>query len=396
MKVLILHQHFKSPYRGGAIRSYYLAKALIDEGHDVKVITGNDGDRFQQQRIDAITIYSLPVGYDNRYGFTQRSYSFLKFVVGILRRHSLYKDVNIVYAISVPLTVGIAAIWIKCRYKIPYIFEVGDLWPEAPIQMEFIKNSMLKKFLFWLEKKIYSEALSIVALSSAIKENIEKRIRNKVVHLIPNMSDTCFYRPSEKIAELENKFNVKDRFVISYIGALGLANGLEYFLECAKVSQQNNLPVTFLLCGEGAMLDQLKSLSKQMGLNNLLFIPFQTREGVKEVMNVSDAVFVCYKPVPVLETGSPNKYFDGLSAGKLIIINFGGWIKNEIEANKCGIYVDPNHPLDFVNKIKLFLSDRNLMEEYKRAARALAEKSYSRKALGEKFTSVIVDDFSRS
>ncbi len=393
MKVLILHQHFKSPHRGGAVRSYYLAKALIDQGHDVKVITGNDSDEFQQERMDDITVYSLPVGYDNSYGFTQRSFSFLKFVVGTLRRSSLYRDVDIVYAISVPLTIGIAALWIKRRYKIPYIFEVGDLWPEAPIQMGFVKISLLKKFLFWLEKKIYSESLSIVALSSAIKENIERRARNKVVHLIPNMSDTCFYQPAEKIAALENKFHVKGRFVISYIGAIGLANGLEYFLECAKASQQNNLPVTFLLCGEGAMLDKLKASSKQMGLNNLFFIPFQTRDGVNEVMNVSDAVFVCYKPVPVLETGSPNKYFDGLSAGKLIIINFGGWIRNEIEANKCGIYVDPHQPIDFVNKIKLFLSDRNLVDEYQRSARALAEKSYSRKSLGEKFTSVIVNDF---
>jgi hypothetical protein len=58
-------------------------------------------------------------------------------------------------------------------------------------------------------------------------------------------------------------------------------------------------------------------------------------------MNITDASFIFYKPVPVLETGSPNKFFDGLAAGKLIIINFGGWIKTEIEENKCGVYVNP-------------------------------------------------------
>jgi glycosyltransferase involved in cell wall biosynthesis len=128
--------------------------------------------------------------------------------------------------------------------------------------------------------------------------------------------------------------------------------------------------------------------ARQLGLSNLTFVGFQNREGVKELLNVTDASFISYKNVPILETGSPNKFFDGLAAGKLIIVNFGGWIKNEIEETHCGIFVDPTHPTDFVKKITPFLSDPIHLKNYQAAARQLGETKYSRKILSEKFSSL--------
>ncbi len=203
------------------------------------------------------------------------------------------------------------------------------------------------------------------------------------------MADIDFFKPSVKHPDLEEKYKVKNAFVVSYIGAIGLANGLDYFLQCAKVSQRSTLPLRFLICGDGAMLQELKNSAMQIGLDNVSFIPFQNRDGVNEIMNISDAIFVCYKPVAILETGSPNKYFDGLSAGKLIVMNFGGWIRKEIEENRCGIYIDPHDPHDFLQKIEPFILNRAHLKAFQQSARILAEQSYSRKILGEKFVSVV-------
>jgi glycosyltransferase involved in cell wall biosynthesis len=391
VKIAILHQHFKTPQSGGAIRSYYLAKALVDQGHDVTVVTGGT-QGYRLEVIEGINVYHLPIAYENRFGFLQRVFSFAKYISGIIRRPLIIKGNDLVYAISVPLTIGLAALWIKRKHHIPFIFEVGDLWPDAPIQMGFVKSAGLKKFLFRLERKIYREARSIVALSPAIKSSIEKRVQHKTIHLIPNMADTCFYKPTIKSEEQLKKFNIKEKFVVSYTGTIGLANGLEFFLQCAKACKDANLSIRFLICGEGATLPRLKKEFAQMKLDNLTFIPFQQRDGVKEVMGVSDSIFVCYKPLPVLETGSPNKYFDGLAAGKLIIINFGGWIRQEIESKKCGIYIDPHTALEFPDLIRPFLENESLLENYQHAARALAEKSYSRKILSEKFVTAVTTD----
>ena len=385
MKVLLLHQHFKTPERGGALRSYYLAKALVESGVKVQVITAHNEKFFKSENTEGIEVSYLPIDYDNRFGFVARSWSFLKYVWGAIRLSNQYKDADYCYAISVPLTVGLAAQWIKWRHKIPYLFEVGDLWPDAPVQMGFIRNYFFSSLLYQLEKSIYRSARSVIALSPSIQFAIERKIPGKIVHLLPNMADCIYYTPEEKDAGLVEKYKVKEKFVISYIGAVGLANGLDYLLECANASRKAELPIHFIICGDGALLDRLKGNVKHMGLVNLSFVDFANRDGVKEVLNVTDAAFICYKPVPVLETGSPNKFFDGLAAGKLIIINFGGWIRKEIEENNCGVYVDPHQPTDFVKKIKPFLSGQGLLNEYQRASRQLAEKKYSRSLLSKKF-----------
>jgi glycosyltransferase involved in cell wall biosynthesis len=388
VKILILHQHFKTPQKGGAIRSYYLAKALVENELQVTVVTAHNEATYKREDVEGIEVHYLPIAYDNRFGFAARSWSFMKYVNGVLDLAKQFRDVDYCYAISVPLTVGLAAMRIKARYKIPYIFEVGDLWPEAPIQMGFVKNYFFQQALYALEKRIYKSAQTIVALSPAIQSTIEAKVPGKKIHLIPNMADCDFYHPESKESALEEKYTVQGKFVVSYIGAIGVANGLDYFLACARESRKANLPIHFLVCGDGAELDRLKKSADQHELNNLTFLAFTNREGVREVMNITDATFVCYKPVPVLETGSPNKYFDGLAAGKMIIINFGGWIKEEIEKNQCGVYVNPHEPADFVRKISPIVTNKKQQEEFVSNARRLADNNYSREKLASRFASI--------
>lgn len=391
VKVLILHQHFNTPYTGGAIRSYYLAKALADRGIETVVITARNSKSYQVETIDGIEVHYLPIRYHNHFGFYKRSLAFMRYAWSAVKRASTLKNTDVCYAISVPLTVGAAALKLKKCYGIPFLFEVGDLWPEAPIQMGFIKNKFFRKYLFMLEKKIYDESEAVVALSGPIQRAIEDKVKGKNVQVLPNMSDTEYFKPETKIDSLQEKFGTANQFVVSYIGAVGYANGLEHFLQCAAASEKASLPIKFLLCGEGGVLADLKNLRTKLKLSNFLFIPFTNREGVKEVLNVTDAAFISYRPVPVLETGSPNKYFDGLAAGKLIVVNFGGWIKEEIEQTHCGVYISPSAPEDFVKKIKPFIDDRRLLKEFQQSARQLAESAYSRQMLSKRF----VDFFSK-
>ncbi len=376
---MILHQHLKTPETGGALRSYYLAKALVDNGINVCFITGWNKKQYEVKNIEGIEVHYLPIAYDNSFGFLKRSFSFVQFAFRSFSVAKKVKGVSVCYAISVPLTIGLPAIWLKKSKKIPFIFEVGDLWPDAPIQIGFVKNPIFITLLYKLEKWIYREADSVVALSKPIEESIQKKIPRKETHLITNMADCDFYSPSPK----EN-----GKFVVSYFGAVGLANGLDYFIECARNSAKANLPINFILCGEGAMLDHLKSSAQKLALTNITFTGLVDRQHVKKLMDTSDAIFVCYKNVPVLETGCPNKYFDGLAAGKLIITNFGGWIKQEIEEAKCGISLDPKRPADFVKKIEPFLHERQLLSAYQTASRQLAEKKYSRSKLSGLFASI--------
>lgn len=388
MKVLILHQYFNTPETGGPLRSYYLAKALVDKGITTAIITTHNAYDFRKEMIEGIEVHYLPIPYNNSFGFLKRITSFLKFVFSIVREAKKFRDYNICYAISTPLTIGLAAIWIKWRYKIPYMFEVGDLWPEAPIQVGIVRNPILKKILYALERSIYKRSKSIVALSESIKKEIDKKTPGKRIDVISNMADVEYYKPSDKNPVLEKQFNVQGKKVLSYIGTFGLANGLEQILNCAH-TVLGKMDIHFILCGDGAMRSKLLQQTEQLRLTNVSFIPMQDREGVKDILNITDAACISYQPLPILETGSPNKYFDALAAGKMIVVNFNGWIKDEIERHGCGIYVDPLDTKDFGKKMTGIVMDEALLNTYQRNSRALAEQRYARTKLCDEWLKIV-------
>lgn len=388
MNVLIIHQHFKTPQEGGALRSYFLAKALVEKGNKVTVVTGSNQSTYHRVHLEGVDVHYLPVAYSNYFGFWKRIFSFLKFVLAFIWRSGKFRDADVCYAISVPLTVGLASLWMLKKYNIPYIFEVGDLWPDAAIELGVIQNQFLKDRLWKMERRIYGHASSIVALSPTIREAIERKISGKKILVIPNVADTEFFKPEPKREVLEEKYGVNGKFVVSYFGAMGFANGLDYLLACALACQKEKLPVQFLMAGDGAEKINLEKKSAALGLTNLSFHSFKNREGIHDLMNITDAVFVCYRQAAILETGSPNKFFDGLAAGKLILINFDGWLRKEIEAAQCGFYLDPEKPESIVPVLKS-IKGSNQLSMYQERSRHLAEQKFSRKKLTEQWADTL-------
>jgi len=172
--VTIYHSHFRYPKEGGAIRSYHLAKKLLHEGHQVQVVAQHNEFR-GFRTIDGIPVHYLNVKYSNSYGFNRRVISFTIYLIRatlfLIRNQS---DLN--YVISVPLTNGLLGILGKKLKSTPYIFEVGDLWPDVPREMGIIRNKLLIKTLLAFEKIVYLSAKKVVALSPPMKKVIEEKI----------------------------------------------------------------------------------------------------------------------------------------------------------------------------------------------------------------------------
>jgi len=384
MKVLYIHQYFKTPEEGGAIRSYYLAKGMVDHGIEVELITSHNKKKAEIRNIDGIKVHYLPVYYDATLGFFGRVYSFFKFMRMVRRYAHNIKNIDVCYATSTPLTIGVSAMNIKRDLKVPYLFEVRDLWPDAPVQMGVIKNKWLKKYLKYLEAKVYKNANKIVALSPGIRDEIVQTNNNIEVALIPNMADVDFFQKENKLPELENTFGVKNKFVVSYFGAIGKANHLEYLLAAANACLKKQLPVKFLIIGVGAELEKLKYLVRHFDLSNVEFISFQNKFNLHRVLNITDAAYVSFANKPILETNSPNKFFDALASGKLIITNTKGWVKDICEKNVCGFYADPERPDSFASSIKKFIDDPEILETFQTNARAVGESEFSKNAQVEK------------
>ncbi|MDQ4140404.1 MAG: glycosyltransferase WbuB, partial [Bacteroidota bacterium] len=162
MKILYIHQYFNTPREPGGTRSYWFARELVTNGHQVVMLTSRR--KSQQQKfiektiIDGIQVIYVDNPYNNQMGILSRFWSFFKFMVVSTWLGLKEKNVDLVYATSTPLSVGVPALFIKWINRTKFIFEVRDLWPEVPIQMGAIKNKLVIRFLQWYEKLVYRSA----------------------------------------------------------------------------------------------------------------------------------------------------------------------------------------------------------------------------------------------
>ncbi len=386
MKILYVHQYFKTPEEGGSIRSYYLAKGLVDAGHQVTMITAHNSG-YQVKNVAGIEVHYLPVKYDNSFGFFQRIKAFWSFVKLARKEARKVGKHDLAYVMTTPLTTGFIATYLKKEFDLPYYFEVGDLWPEAPVKMGVIQNKWLKRWLYALEKRFYFEAEKVIALSPAIRNYIEKVSPQTKVYVIPNMADCSFFEAEYSVGD----FSENNKFQISYCGAIGKANHLEFLIDAAKQSNDYQLPVHFNIIGYGSEMKRLKSLAKR--LKNISFYPHSSKQCVKNLLDKSDAVYVSFKDVKVLGTGSPNKFFDSLASGKLAIINFDGWIKNLTKKNKCGFHHNPYSKNEFIRKLKVFIESPELLAKYQRNGRKLAELYYDKEIQITKLLKILNNEY---
>jgi len=389
MRIFYVHQYFKTPQEGGAIRSWHLANALADDGHDVLVITSHNKES-GIRHFGKVKVCYIKEAYENTFGFNKRIKAFLSFFYKAFRIIISEKRPDLLFATSTPLTVGVLALLIKKVKGIPYYFEVRDLWPLVPQEMGIFKNGFILKAAYFFEKKIYKNADKIIALSPPIKSYISGKIdeKEKVV-CIPNFSD-CEYFLTDRNANSEKYPIVNGKFVIGYFGAAGKANDLLRLAEAAAYFKNTGISnLVFLVISSGAELANIKRYAEVQNLDNIIFPEFQNKDNIRDALTLCDASYISYADFPSLWTGSPNKFFDSIAAGKLIILNFEGWIKDTVEECGCGFYYDRQKPEQLWKKLEPYLKDEGLLETAQINSRRLALEKFSKKKLTSKFLTLL-------
>lgn len=391
MKILYIHQYFKTPKEPGGTRSYWLAQELIKNGHQVTMITTDSKAKKNRREeiIDGITVVYLREGYNQEMSISTRLKAFLGFVWKSITEVRKQKGIDLVIATSTPLTVGITALYMKWFKKVPYLFEVRDLWPEVPIQMGAFKSPLIVKPTRWFEKTIYKNAKHVIALSPGMQDGVTKYISKEKTSMIPNMAKIDEFWSREKDRQLEWKLKLNpNSFKIIHFGSLGLANGAETIIESAKLLK-DDYSVEFLFVGGGATEKKLMNECIKYQLNNVKFLGRFPMKETSEIVNLSDVSIVSFKDLPILYTNSPNKLFDSLSAGKPIIVNSAGWTKEMVESHNCGYYVDPNRAEDLVEKILYLKENPDIVKKMGEKSRELAETVYDKSILCKQFVEVI-------
>jgi glycosyltransferase involved in cell wall biosynthesis len=398
MHILLVHQAFAALDEAGGTRHHELAHYLVQRGHTVTIIaspinylsghTANKKMRWVERQsggegIDILRVYTYPALHRSFFHRLISFFSFMisSFIVGLGVRH-----VDLVWGTSPPLFQVITA-WLLARLKrVPFIFEVRDLWPAFAIEVGVLHNPLLIHLSLWLERFLYSHADRVMVNSPGYVQHVQAR-GAKQVDLIPNGVDAAMFTPSSRGTGFRAQHHLDGKFVIMYAGAHGMSNDLQLVLKAADLLRARE-DLRFVLVGDGKEKPALQAMANQMNLPNLLFIEPQPKNAMAEVMAAADACIAILKPLEMYKTTYPNKVFDYMAAGRPVILAIDGVIRQVVEDAGCGLAVQPGSAEAMVQAIEKLAQDPQKSTQMGMAGRIYVEKNFNRTDLAERLVNI--------
>ena len=403
MKIVYLHQYYNGPNMSGSTRSYELCKRLVDAGHEVHVVT-TSRDKVDKQAkwtvtTDAgVTIHWYPVHYSNDMGFYSRLRAFFSFSILSLFRLISLKP-NLCYATSTPLTIAIPAILGRLLARVPYVFEVRDLWPKVPIAMGMIRNPIVKVLAIGLERLAYRYSAHVVALSPGMAEGVRARCKQVTerVTVIPNSSNIELFGGTKADTTSAMYLTwlpkaLQGREFILYPGTLGKVNDIPYLVELASELGRLQCGIPILSVGVGSEKTRAVDLSKRLGIldEQIFFLPSVAKSKMPDVFSLASVIISTTLPIEALYANSANKFFDSLAAGKPICVNYGGWQADLINMHKLGAVL-PRDTRQAANQLADLINNPNAMKTASKNAKNLAETDFSIDKQFQRLNEILID-----
>ncbi len=381
----------------GGTRSYEMARKLALNGHEVHIVTswrsGTPHKGWFVSEEAGFTVHWLPVSYSNHMTFFQRVKAFFHYALKAGKKARQIGG-DLVFASSTPLTIAIPGVFASQKLDVPMVFEVRDLWPEIPIAVGVLKNPIFVAIAKWLEKYAYRNATHIIALSSGMKEGVIRvGYPADQISVIPNSADLDLFVPGKiDVSQfLSDKPELAGKKIVVYSGAFGLINGVSYAIVMAAKLAIIAPDIVLVLVGEGAEKQGVIQLAedKQLLGRNVFIYPQIKKMDVPHLLSIADISLSLVRNLEVLWANSANKFFDGLASGTPMAINYGGWQAEILQKSGCGIVLPPLAPDKAATQICEFIYSSTRLKSAGVAARALAEKVFSRDLHAIEFEAVL-------
>ncbi|GAB6257577.1 MULTISPECIES: glycosyltransferase [Peribacillus] len=349
MKILYLHQYFNTDK--GSTRSYEIAKFLVSKNNKVTIITGNSIDSRE-----GIKIISTKTKYKQEYSYLKRLLSFVHYMYKSFFIGVKEKEVDVVYASSTPLTIGLIGMLLAKVKRSEFVFEVRDLWPDIPIELGIIRHEWLKGILLKLESMIYSSADKIIVLSPGMKEDLlRKGVKREKIATVTNFADINYFSRirSEDKEEALDKLGLKAKFICLYAGTLGFINNIDYILQLAEKTDDPD--IVYLIVGDGKEKERLIQVKESKRLNNVIFLDQVSKKEAYLLMAISHIGLCFVRDNEILDRNSQNKLFDFWAAGKPTLINYKGWqheVMTKYDAGHGFEYSEESQMIEYVKAMK--------------------------------------------
>lgn len=401
MKILLLTQDYPPVLNSAARLFSELAESLHNYGYNVSVITriperylASNKDRrgyiFYTENKNGIYIYrvkSLPFVRDipliRAMDHLWTSVVFLLFGL-FIGKH----DIVIVY--SPPLPLGLTG-WVLAKlWKGKIIVNVQDIYPQTVIDLGLLKNRILIKIAEWLEIFVYKKTDAVIVHSYGNRDFIIKRgaIPEKI-YVIENWIDLGDFSSGNENSEWSDLHGLNNRFIVSFAGTMGFAQGLREIIEVAEALKDYK-DILFVLVGDGVLRPELEKIVQEKRLGNVKFIPHQPVDAYRKMLAASDICLVTLDKrlkTPVV----PGKLQSIMAAGKPIICiaNPASDAKKIIEEAGCGFFISPQNIEEIVKAIFELYKNKSLSEKMGLKGREYAEKFFDRNKNIQKYLNLL-------
>ena len=407
MKILYVSQYYPPEMGAPAARVAELSRHWAQAGHEVTVLTGFPNHptgvvppeyrrkfRHLVVREDAgggvnvVRTWLLPLPNRKTH---QRIMNYSSFCLSSASTGLFAERPDVVIASSPQLLVGLSGWWLARCKRSRFVFEVRDLWPESLAAVgKGSPESLFHRGLARLAGFLYRNADHIVVVAPALKDYLTEHwhVPPKKISVVENGVETDLFSPKTN-GDIRTELGAEGKFIVSYIGTIGNAHGLQTLVDTAEKLQSSASEVLFLMVGEGAEKQQLESLVRSRGLTNLRFVDQQARERIPAYICASDACLVLLKRNEIFKTVIPSKMLEFMSCARPVILGVDGQARKILEEAQAGVCIQPENSSELALAVSRLAGDAQLRETLGRNGRRHILQHFSRRRTADTYLDVL-------
>jgi glycosyltransferase involved in cell wall biosynthesis len=405
LHILFLTDNFPPESNAPASRTFEHCREWVRAGHQVTVMTcapnfpkGKvfDGYRnrlWQQEEMSGIRVIRVWSYITANEGFIKRILDYQSFMLSATLAAPFVRRVDVVVGTSPQFFTACAAYLVSRIKRIPFVFELRDMWPESIKAVGAMKDSAVIRVLERIEMFLYRKAARIVTVTHAFKDALIRRgIDGSKVDVVTNGVDLSHFAPQVKDSVLVQKFSLQGMFVAGYIGTHGMAHALETLLEAALTLQKTpgaeNVRLLFL--GDGARKNNLEIQARVMGLENVLFLESVPKDQVVRYWSLLDVSVIHLRKSDLFTTVIPSKLFECMGMGLPVLHGVAGESADIVRREQVGEVFESENAQRLVEGLLRMRNQSDTYESYRRNGLAAA-KRYDRKHLAQKMLQVLIN-----
>jgi len=400
MRILLLAQwYIPEP----DIKVHLLAKDLVARGHQVTSITGFPNypqgriypgyhqRPWQWEDMDGVRVLRVPLYPDHSRSGIKRIINYLSFATSAsLLGPLLCGPADVMWVYHPPLTVGIPAWWIGLLRRVPFVYEIQDMWPETVVSSGMVASKRAVVWLGRLARFVYRQAAAITVISPGFKRNlISKGVPAGKIHVIPNWADEDIYRLVPQDEALAAEHGLTGRFNVVYGGNMGAAQGLHNVIEAATLLRDLS-EVQFVFIGDGVDQDALRQMVRERKLDNVRFLGRQPAQEMPRFFALADVLLVHLKRDPLFEITIPSKTLAYLACGRPILGVVAGDPADVIREAGAGVICPQEDPAALAQMVRsLYAMPPTEREAMGQAGRQAFLANYTRRVLVDRYEALL-------